>query len=65
MEKNKIKIKKGIVSVNGVNIGDIVDGHDGVVVGFSKEDGEWMVHIRECGDEGWSLKLDEVEEDED
>lgn len=59
----KDKIKKGIVSVNGVNIGDVVDGCDGVVVGFSKENGKWLVHIRECGEEGWSLKLDEVKVD--
>ena len=57
------KIKMGVVEVDGVCIGDIIDNWDGVVVGFSEVDGEWKVDMRECGEEGWSVDLKDVVED--
>ena len=54
----KDKIKMGVVEVGGIKIGDLVD--DGVVVGFREVDGKWLVDIRECGDEGWSMELGNV-----
>ena len=59
----KNKIKMGVVEVDGVCIGDVIENWDGVVVGFREVDGGWVVDMRECGDEDWSVDLKEVVED--
>ena len=53
------KIKMGVVEVDGICIGDLVD--DGVVVGFREVDGSWLVDIRESGEEGWSRELSDID----
>ena len=59
----KNKIKMGVVEVDGVCIGDVIDNWDGVVVGFREVNGVWKVDMRECGEEGWSVDLKDVVED--
>ena len=56
----KNKIKMGVVEVDGVCIGDVIENEDGVVVGFRKVDGVWFADMRECGEEGWSVLLSGV-----
>ena len=58
----KNKIKMGVVEVDGVCIGDVIENWDGVVVGFREVDGGWEVDMRECGEEGWSVDLKDVVE---
>ena len=53
------KIKMGVVEVDGIKIGDLID--DGVVVGFREVDGSWLVDIRESGEGGWSRELSDIE----
>ena len=56
----KNNIKEGIVEVNGIKIGDVIDS-EGVVIGFGKkENGSWEVYIRECGEGGWSRDIEEI-----
>ena len=45
----KNKIKMGVVEMNGICIGDVIDGLDGVVIGFKEVDKVWFV---ECGYDG-------------
>ena len=52
----------GVVEVDGVCIGDVIENEEGVVVGFRKVDGVWFADMRECGDEGWSVLLSGVVE---
>lgn len=52
------KIKMGVVEVDGIKIGDNIG--DGRVVGFREVDGAWKVDMAECGDEGWTLDIEEV-----
>ena len=59
----KNKIKMGVVEVDGVCIGDVIENWDGVVIGFSEVNGVWKVNMRECGEEGWSVDLKNVVED--
>jgi len=59
----KNKIKMGVVEVDGVCIGDVIENEDGVVVGFRKVDGVWFADMREVGEEGWSVLLSGVVED--
>ncbi len=59
----KNKIKMGVVEVDGVCIGDVIENWDGVVIGFSEVNGVWKVDMRECGEEGWSVLLSGVVED--
>ena len=59
----KNKIKMGVVEVDGVCIGDVIDNWDGGVVGFREVDGVWKVDMREGGEEGWSVDLKDVVED--
>ena len=54
----KNKIKMGVVEVNGLMIGDTIG--DGRVIGFREEDGMWKVDMIECGDEGWTLDIEEA-----
>ena len=56
----KNKIKMGVVEVDGVCIGDVINNWEGVVIGFREEDGVWKVDMRECGEEGWSVDLKDV-----
>ena len=57
------KIKMGVVEVDGVCIGDVIENWEGVVIGFSEVDGVWKVNMMECGEEGWSVNLKDVVED--
>ena len=57
------KIKMGVVEVDGVCIGDVIENWDGVVIGFSEVDGVWKVNMMECGEEGWSVDLKDVVKD--
>ena len=43
----KNKIKMGVVEVDGVCIGDVIENEEGVVVGFRKVDGVWFADMRE------------------
>ena len=57
------KIKMGVVEVDGVCIGDVIENWEGVVIGFSEVDGVWKVNMMECGEEGWSVDLKDVVKD--
>ena len=59
----KNKIKMGVVEMDGVSIGDVIDNWGGVVIGFSEVNGVWKVDMLECGEEGWSVDLKDVVED--
>ena len=59
----KNKIKMGVVEVDGICIGDVIENEEGVVVGFRKVDGVWFADMREYGEEGWSVLLSGVVED--
>ena len=59
----KNKIKMGVVEVDGVCIGDVIENWEGVVIGFSEVDGVWKVNMMECGEEGWSVDLKDVVKD--
>lgn len=47
----KNKIKMGVVEVDGICIGDIIENEEGVVVGFRKVDGVWFADMGEDGEE--------------
>jgi hypothetical protein len=49
----KNKIKKGIVEIDGVGVGDVIESMDGVVVGFGKREGEWVVFLNGKVDGEW------------
>jgi hypothetical protein len=56
----KNKIKMGIVEIDGVCIGDVIEGDvidnegdDVVVVGFGKKEGEWVVFLNGKIDGEW------------
>jgi len=57
------KIKMGVVEMDGVSIGDVIENWGGVVIGFSEVNGVWKVDMLECGEEGWSVDLKDVVED--
>jgi len=59
----KNKIKMGVVEMDGVSIGDVIENWGGVVIGFSEVNGVWKVDMLECGEEGWSVDLKDVVED--
>ncbi len=59
----KNKIKMGVVEMDGVCIGDVIENWGGVVIGFSEVNGVWKVDMLECGEEGWSVDLKDVVED--
>ena len=57
------KIKMGVVEMDGVSIGDVIENWGGVVIGFSEVNGVWKVDMLECGEEGWSVDLKDVVDD--